>query len=160
MLLSPQHDVHSNEANCRQIAHRARDHLSQKRPRFPVSAVQHEQITRLFIEMCANGNVEGVVALLADEAILYSDGGGKVSAAMCPILSAQKIARMIFGILRKAPANIQFALHSVNGRLGIVTYLDGKPDQTMTFDIRDQRIRAIYVVRNPDKLGDVPPLEA
>lgn len=152
--------VHKSEANCRQIAHRAHDHISQKRPRFPVSAQEHEHITHQFIKMCVNGDVEGLVALLADEAILYSDGGGKVKAALRPVLGAERVARLIFGVLSKAPTNIQIALHTINGQLAIVTYVGGKLEQTMTFDIRENRIHTIFVVRNPDKLGDVPPSDS
>lgn len=151
--------VHKSEANCRQIAHRAHDNITRQRPRFPVSAEQHEYITRQFIEMCMHGNVEGLIALLADEAILYSDGGGRVKAAMRPIFGAQKVARLIFGILRNAPSNVQYGLRTVNGHTGIVTYIDGKTDQVVTLDIRENQIQTIYVVRNPDKLRDVPPLE-
>jgi RNA polymerase sigma-70 factor (ECF subfamily) len=151
--------VNKSEANCRQIAHRAHDNISQKRPRFPVSAEEHEHITRQFIEMCANGDVAGLIALLADEAILYSDGGGKVKAAMRPVFGAEKIARFVFGVLRTSLPNLRFDVRSVNGRTGIVLYIEGRLEQVMTFSIGDHRIQGMFVARNPDKLRDVPPLE-
>jgi RNA polymerase sigma-70 factor (ECF subfamily) len=147
--------VNKSEANCRQIAHRAHENISQKRGRFPVTSEEHEHITQQFIQMCATGDVQGLVALLADEAILYSDGGGKVKAAIRPVVGAEKIARFVFGVLRKAPPTTQIEVNTINGRIGLVTSIGGRREQVMTFDIRDNRIQSILVVRNPDKLGDL-----
>jgi RNA polymerase sigma-70 factor (ECF subfamily) len=147
--------INKSEANCRQIAHRAHENISQKRGRFPVTSEEHEHITQQFIQMCATGDVQGLVALLADEAILYSDGGGKVKAAIRPVVGAEKIARFVFGVLRKAPPTTQIEVNTINGRIGLVTSIGGRREQVMTFDIRDNRIQSILVVRNPDKLGDL-----
>lgn len=147
--------VNKSEANCRQIVHRAHDHISKKRGRFEVTPEEHEAITRRFIEMCATGDVQGLVSLLADEAILYADGGGKVKSAIRPVYGAAKVARFVFGVLRKLPPSAQIEVKTVNGRLAIVTSIDGNLEQVLTLDIRDNHIQNIFIVRNPDKLADL-----
>jgi RNA polymerase sigma-70 factor, ECF subfamily len=97
-----------------------------------------------------------MVALLAQDATLYSDGGGKAKAAQKPIHGALSIARFLIGIRRQA-AEMGFELRPtlVNGRTGFVTLVEGRPYSVFSLDTEPGRIRGIYVVVNPDKLARV-----
>ncbi len=150
--------IERSEANCRQLVKRARDHIAARRPRFATSPEQHEQMTLQFINACASGDLQGLLALLADDVVEYSDGGGKVLAALNPIYGADKVARLIFGLLQKAPPGFTSRLARLNGQLGVVNYLDGHPYNVAMLDVIDGRIQAIYIVVNPDKLKRIPNL--
>jgi len=152
--------VGKSEANCRQIARRAKQSVAARRPRFESSPEQEERLIEGFLEACLGGDVEGLVSLLSEDVTLWSDGGGKTRAALNPIHGADKVSRFFSGILRKAPPGLVVRWARVNGRTGLVGYFeDGSPQSVTTFDAAEGRIRAIRLVINPEKLGSVPPLE-
>jgi RNA polymerase sigma-70 factor, ECF subfamily len=153
------HLVGKSEANCHQIARRARGYIAAQRPRFERSPEQEERLTERFIEACMDGDMEGLLGLLAEDLILWSDGGGKVRAALNPIRGSDKVARFFMGILGKAPPGLVIRQTKVNGHPGIIGYYaDGQPQSVTTFDIADECIRAIHILVNPEKLGNVPDL--
>jgi RNA polymerase sigma-70 factor (ECF subfamily) len=153
------HLVGKSEANCRQIARRARGYVAAQRPRFERSPEQEERLTESFLEACMDGDMEGLLGLLAEDIILWSDGGGKVRAALNPIRGSDKVARFFMGILGKAPPGLVVRQTKVNGQPGIIGYYaDGQPQSVTTFDIADECIRAIHILVNPEKLGNVPDL--
>jgi RNA polymerase sigma-70 factor (ECF subfamily) len=153
------HLVGKSEANCRQIARRARGYIAAQRPRFERSPEQEERLTESFLEACMDGDMEGLLGLLAEDIILWSDGGGKVRAALNPIRGSDKVARFFMGILGKAPPGLVVRQTKVNGQPGIIGYYaDGQPQSVTTFDIADECIRAIHILVNPEKLGNVPDL--
>ena len=153
------HLVGKSEANCRQIARRARGYVAAQRPRFERSPEQEERLTESFLEACMDGDMEGLLGLLAEDIILWSDGGGKVRAALNPIRGSDKVARFFMGILGKAPPGLVVRQTKVNGQPGIIGYYaDGQPQSVTTFDIAEERIRAIHILVNPEKLGNVPSL--
>ncbi|MBE0690456.1 MAG: hypothetical protein IH587_10095, partial [Anaerolineae bacterium] len=99
------------------------------------------------------GDLDGLVDLLAEDAVSYSDGGGKVAAATRPVHGATSVARFFLGLLRK-PIELRYETAIINGQPGIVGYsADGQRRLALTLDIAEGRIRGIYNVRNPDKLG-------
>ncbi|HEY0070065.1 MAG TPA: RNA polymerase sigma-70 factor [Chloroflexia bacterium] len=153
--------VNKSEANCRQMVRRAQQHLAERRPRFSATPEQREQLTRTFMQTCTNGDMDGLLSLLTQDIVLYSDGGGKVQAALKPIYGPDKVARFIFGVLSKLPPGADFAVKtaSVNGQPGIVTYLDDEPNTVVSLDIAEGRIQGIYITVNPDKLQHIPPIE-
>lgn len=144
--------VGKSEANCRQITHRAQQRVRERRPRFHATHEQQERVTQEFMQACANGNLQGLMAMLTDNAVLMSDGGGKAQAARNPIYGPNNIARFILGILAKAPPNISVRLDEVNGQPGIVTFVDGQPNAVLVLDVQDEQIRGVHIVANPDKL--------
>lgn len=150
--------VGKSEANCRQIARRARKRIAAGRPRFEPSSKHHEQLTLQFLHTCANGDMQNMIQLLADDVVLYSDGGGKVVAARKPLHGANNVARFLLAIYRKAPPNTTSQLTQLNAQPGLIVYIDGTPYVTFTFHIVEERIQGIYTVSNPDKLQNVPPL--
>ena len=143
-----------NEAACRQLATRARANVAAARPRFKPSEDESRRITQAFMAAAATGNAKGLAQLLAKDAALYSDGGGKVNAAMRPILGGERIAQFLVAVLRAhpPPADVRVRYTHVNGLPGFVIETGDGILQTDAFDIRDGKIVAIYSVRNPDKL--------
>lgn len=147
--------IDAGEANCRQIVHRARARVQAERPRFAASAAEHNALLQRFTAACADGDLDGLIGLFADDITLWSDGGGKAKAARNPIDGADSVARFLLGILRKAPAGTTAALAEINGEPGIVTYVDGRPFGVLTLEIENRRIRRIAVMVNPDKLAQI-----
>jgi len=144
--------VGKSEANCRQLGHRARAYVAARRPRFDTSVEQQERLTRQFLQACTTGDLPSLVATLADDITLWSDGGGKVRAAPRPIHGADAVGRFLLGVLRKAPPGIETRAAEVNGQPGLVSYLDGQPVGVLLFDIADDRIQGLRFVVNPEKL--------
>ncbi|OGO50242.1 MAG: RNA polymerase subunit sigma-70 [Chloroflexi bacterium RBG_16_68_14] len=149
-----------SEVNCRQIARRARRHLAAREHRFDASSEEVERITRRFVLAATNGDIAGLLGLLADDATLWSDGGGQVASAINPVYGAMNIARFFIGLAKKTPPGFAARVASVNGQPGIVTYVNSQPESVITGEIAGGRIRAIHIVRNPGKLQRVPPLKA
>jgi RNA polymerase sigma-70 factor (ECF subfamily) len=133
--------------------------MAARRPRFESSPEQEESLTQSFLAACLDGDMEGLLALLSEDATLYSDGGGKTRAALNPIRGAEKVARFLAGILDKVPPGFVVRRTRVNGHPGLVGYFgDGSPHSVTTLEVVDENIRAIHLVVNPEKLASVPPL--
>lgn len=152
--------VGKSESNCRQISRRARRAVAARRPRFESSPEQERRLADGFLAVCLEGDMDGLLAMLSEDAVLYSDGGGKTRAALNPIRGAANVARFFSGILGKAPPDLVIRRTPINGRPGFVAYFgDGRPQSATTFEVARGRIRTIHLVVNPDKLGGIPPLE-
>jgi len=144
-----------SEPNCRQLVSRAEEHVLARRPRFETDAGEAERITVAFLQACSSGDVNGLVQLLAADAVAYSDGGGKATAARVPIEGAERIAHFFVAIVKKVPAGVELRGVRVNGRPGVMTLHDGRVTSVLTLDIRDGRIASCFVIVNPDKLARV-----
>ena len=145
--------VGKSEANTRQILTRARGRLRESHPRFTVSRRESEAVVQQFRHACVTGNVEELMAVLHADATLVADGGGKALAATRPVLGADRIAEFaldIVGKIRWSESDPQIV--TINGAPGLLLRHPIFGNGTYSFDIADGRIRAIYVVRNPDKL--------
>jgi RNA polymerase sigma-70 factor (ECF subfamily) len=144
-----------SEPNCRQLVSRAEEHIRSRRPRFDPAPGEAERLTGEFLQACTTGDLGGLVRILADDAVLYSDGGGKVLAARAPIRGADRVARFFLGVLKKTTAALEVRHVRVNGRPGVVVLEGGQVADVITLDVADGRIRTCFVVRNPDKLARV-----
>lgn len=144
------------EPACRQLVARARRRVHQRRPRYEVSPEEHARLLNEFLHASAAGNLDGLVGLLAEDAVLHTDGGGVVTAARNPILGADRVARWIVGVMEKAPPGLTSAIETVNGLPGIVMRLDGSLFGVGSFEVRDGRIHDIYIQVNPAKLAAGP----
>jgi RNA polymerase sigma-70 factor, ECF subfamily len=146
-----------SEAACRQLAARAREHIEAGRPRFPASREEGHRLATAFRNAAESGDADALKQLLAEDAVLYSDGGGKRPAALNPIYGAQNIVRFVAGVTRKTPSlrATQLRAATVNGLAGFVMREPDGSINTMAFDHRDGHIIAIYLVRNPEKLRHV-----
>jgi RNA polymerase sigma-70 factor (ECF subfamily) len=142
-----------SEAATRQLAARARDHVREERPRFETTDEAREKLTGAFHAAIVNGDLETISRMLAQDAVFYSDGGGKRAAALNPIYGKDKITRFIYGISRKRspiqPEQIE-RVH-LNGLPGFVLHTD-EGVETLALEIAGEQVVAIYAVRNPDKL--------
>jgi len=148
-----------SEANCRQILRRARQHVSEARPRFKASSEERSNLLERFLRATSHGDMDGLVELLASDVVLHSDGGGKALAVPNLIFGSDKVARGILGSLEKlVPRNLLTRTVLINGQPGIVSYLNGKPYSVLTLDTSEGRIWAIYVMTNPEKLAHLPKL--
>jgi RNA polymerase sigma-70 factor, ECF subfamily len=141
------------EAACRQLATRARRAVRDERPAPVATPDSHARLLMAFSEAVASGNVARLADLLRDDAVAITDGGGRKTAALNPIMGADKIARFFIGLAGKnAGHDIRLEPAMINGAIGALLYLDGELDHTLSMAIDGERIAAIYVVRNPDKL--------
>ncbi len=145
--------VGKSETNCRQRVSRAKAHLAERRPRFRPTSEQHGKMLWQFGQALTNGDLPGLIALLTDDIVSYSDGGGKVSAATHPVYGPAKVARLYLGLMQKTPPGLTYIPGHANGQPVIISYLDGKLFNVLALDLApDGRICGIYNVLNPDKL--------
>ena len=150
--------VDKSEANCRQLMTRAKKHVGAERTRFSADRTQATRLVERFTRAAAEGDVDGLVAALAEDITLWADGGGKVpGAALQPIHGAQAVARFVVGIMaRFVPAGTAVRPATLNGQPGFIAYAAGRPQAALVFDVRGERIHAVYAIGNPDKLARLP----
>ncbi|CUS45287.1 MAG: sigma-70 family RNA polymerase sigma factor [Pseudomonadota bacterium] len=143
-------------AAVRQMAVRARKHVQTARPRYPVEQAEADRIARAFFAAARDGDVATLQTMLAEDVAVYSDGGGRVLAFRNPILGVAKVLRMFAGLARKHVYRpVMLKPVSIDGLPGYVSIDRGQLLQTTALEIRDGRIAAIYIMRNPDKLAHV-----
>jgi RNA polymerase sigma-70 factor, ECF subfamily len=151
--------VERSEAACRQLAVRARRHMDAGRPRFEADRKEREELAGRFFEAFWAGDVDGLRELLAADAHLVGDGGGKAP-QWKRISGAAKVARLLAAMPELfVKIGVAMESHEVNGQPGaIFRDRDGKVVSTMALDILDGQVQAIRSVTNPDKLGHVGPV--
>ncbi|PSC03081.1 RNA polymerase sigma factor SigJ [Alsobacter soli] len=144
-------------AAVRQLAVRARRNVQAARPRFPVEREQGERIARAFFAASTTGDTATLRTLLAENAVLRSDGGGKVLAFINPITGLNRLLRLYEAVRSKWGEGWAQLLEPVwiDGLPGYVSRERGDVLQTTALAIEDGRITAIYITRNPDKLRHV-----
>jgi RNA polymerase sigma-70 factor (ECF subfamily) len=146
-----------SEAAVRQLAARAKAHVREARPRYAVDRAAAERLARAFLEASATGDAHALGALLAEDAVMVSDGGGKRTAALRLIVGRAEIIdlyqRLAWRGSWRAPQFAGLRLARINGLPGVVLDLADGPQTIALEPGPDGRIAAIYSVRNPDKLG-------
>lgn len=149
--------LQKSETNCRKIFSRAKDKLQQERSSLPVNSVKAEPFVAAFMEAAASGNFGKLVTLLTEEAVLISDGGGKVRAAIFAINSRDRVMAFLQGVIPKTFLGDAQQIAVVNGQAGIIIMKGGKPRSVISFQLDESRQRAqrIFVMLNPDKLKHV-----
>jgi RNA polymerase sigma-70 factor, ECF subfamily len=152
--------VGKSEDNCRQIAARARRHVEAGRPRFEPSRRQREELARRFFAAVEKGDTEGLVGMLAADAVLEGDGGGKVPALAAPAAGARRVARFLTGLARRGRAVGMGARPvEVNGHPGLlITDPEGRVLGVLALDIAEGRVRTVRSIANPDKLRHLGPV--
>jgi RNA polymerase sigma-70 factor, ECF subfamily len=149
--------IDRTEVACRQLATRARRAVREARPAPPAPPDNHARLLSAFGEAVVSGDVSRLAGMLREDAIALTDGGGRKTAALNPIKGADKIARFFVSLAAKnADRNVRIEPAVINGILGALIYIDGKVDHSVSMAIDGERIAAIYIVRNPDKLRHVP----
>lgn len=142
-------------AAVRQIAHRARAHVEARRPRVSVSAEEARAVLDAFRRAVETGDPQAMLAVLAPDVVLVSDGGGVKQAALRPITGSDKVTRFIAGGLRKTGAVLTSEPTVLNGNPALVLYVDGEFDGVLAARVQDGLITGMYIVRNPNKLTRV-----
>jgi len=145
--------VGKSPAAVRQIGHRAREHVAARRPRMEVSRDEQQEVVERFLAAVRQGNLQGLLEVLAPDVVLVADGGGVVQAVVNPVMGAKKVANLLSPFSRLAPtAEIMPVL--LNGTVGArIVGIDDGYDTAVSFVVQDHRISRIYAVRNPAKLG-------
>ena len=143
------------EAACRQLLSRARKRIDADRPRFDADAERRDALATRFIDAARGGDLDGLVALLADDVVLVGDGGGKARALPRPFVGADAVGKALSGFVRIGIAQ-GFTLEParVNGQPGLLARdRDGALAAVMSLDVADGRIARVNSVVNPDKLA-------
>lgn len=139
-----------SESAVRQMVHRARTRIHADRPRVPVPPGEHERLVERFRTALAEDDAAGVIALLSPDVELVSDGGGRTSAARRRVVGPDRVSRMVLGVARKF--HLRFALTYLNGEAALLAVHDGAIVSAYTFENDGGAIRAVHIMRNPDKL--------
>jgi len=152
--------VGRSEAACRQLAVRARRHVDAGRPRFEADRREREKLAAQFFSALREGNVDGLQELLAADAQLAGDSGGKAPALARSIIGAEKVARVLASVFPwLVRIDVTLEPREVNGQPGaIFRARDNKVLFTWTLDVLDGRIQTIRSVSNPDELRHVGPV--
>lgn len=149
--------VNKDEAACRQIVSRAQQRLHAEKARFHATREQQQKLTQRFLQACSTGDLDGLLALLAEDIVLQTDTGGAIPhAARKPVRGAKTVATYLLNILKVVPAGLTWRIGEVNGQIGIFTYVDMKPFSVMSFHVVDDRIQNIFNLMNPEKLKHIP----
>lgn len=140
------------EPAVRQLAGRARKHVDERRPRYEVDPAQRRDLTERFLAAAAEGDLEGLMSLLAPNARLVGDSGGLSQAPLRVLDSADKVGRFLIGAAKKGVPDISFRFLEINGGFAALALSAGKPDSVFQLDVVDGRIQCVYILRNPEKL--------
>lgn len=134
----------------RQIAHRAREHVTARRPRMPVSSAEQQEAVNRFLTAIEHGDLRGLLDILAPDVVVVADSGGLVPAARRPIQGAERVAGLLVTGLRSVTFETQTVW--LNGTPGVRLDIDGQIDTAVSLAVEDGRITRIYAIRNPQKL--------
>ncbi|MBO3083070.1 RNA polymerase sigma-70 factor [Cellulomonas sp. zg-ZUI188] len=138
----------------RQIAHRAKGHVSARRPRIRVVRSEHEEVVQRLVTALNTGDLQGLMDVLAPDVVAVSDSGGKApGAARRPVVGAERLARYLLGAMAKAGDTLVAVPTWVNGQAGIRMERDGQLVGVAGFAVADGRVTRAYAIANPDKLG-------
>jgi RNA polymerase sigma-70 factor, ECF subfamily len=148
-----------SEATCRQMVHRSQERVRQQRPRFAVPKDVHRELLTRFMQAAGSGDRAAMKALLSEDVEIIADGGGKVSSFLRILRGAGRIAGVYWSLEHKFPKLVTYRHAQVNGEPGLLRYVDGKLESAQSFVIDDDRIVAIFIMRNPDKLVSIPASE-
>lgn len=147
--------VEKSEPNCRQIFARARKRIDQGKPRFEVDRAHGSELAERFVTAFRRGDLQGLIELLAADAVFYGDGGGKGRGLPRPVYGRERIGRLLAAFLREGQALGASAQPTlVNGEPGVINFdQDGALINVMALEVADGQVQAIRSIINPDKLG-------
>ena len=135
---------------CRQLGARARKHVEERRQRFDADLRHGRELTDRFLVACATGDLSGLLSMLSDDVVVWTDGGGKVRAAMRPVVGPHRSSRFLVNVAKKVRGVPQSTV--LNGQPATVFVQGGVIVAALVLDIMDGSIVGVRVVTNPDKL--------
>ncbi|MER0443824.1 RNA polymerase sigma-70 factor [Streptomyces sp. Edi4] len=145
--------VGKTEVTVRQIAYRARRHVHARRRRFEPESEASREIVRRFLLATSEGEIQGLMDLMAPDVVQIADGGGKVFAARRPVTGHADVARFVLGVARTSITATTRIEHATYNGMPAARFLnDGELDWLVAFEIHDGKITGLYAMRNPDKL--------
>jgi RNA polymerase sigma-70 factor (ECF subfamily) len=152
--------VGKSEANSRQLATRARRHLEESRRRFDASRQEQQELAERFFAAVTDGDVDGLVDLLAADVVVYGDGGGKAPQWTVPIVGADKVSRLFAGVGRTmGELGVRMQLREINGQPGALVFdPDGQITNVFVLDVADGVVQTVRSIINPDKLRHLGPV--
>jgi RNA polymerase sigma-70 factor (ECF subfamily) len=142
-----------SEEACRKLVSRARERVRTNRPRHKATAEQHRELIAKFSEAVLAQDSSRLMSLFAPDVIFYSDGGGRVPAAINPVFGADHVTRLVLGLARKGLTDPKVEAGEVNGQFALIISEAAGLHSVVTADVADGRITAVYVLRNPEKLA-------
>jgi RNA polymerase sigma-70 factor (TIGR02957 family) len=144
-----------SEAAVRQMAHRAREHVQARQPRFDADRAAQREVTERFFAAVGGGDLEALLEALAPDVVLISDGGGRTRAALRPITGADKVARWLVAVAQQGASipDLRMEVTEVNGWPAVVGWSGTVPFGSISLTVADGRIGQVLVVVNPDKLA-------
>jgi RNA polymerase sigma-70 factor (TIGR02957 family) len=146
--------VGKTPAAVRQIAHRAKEHVSARSPRVRVVRSEHEKAVERLVAALNTGNIQGLMDILAPDVVSVADSGGKVrGAARRPIVGADRLSRYLVGGMAKAGGTLAVTTMRVNGRLAFRMEQDGQLVAVASVTVENGLVTQIFSTANPDKLG-------
>ena len=145
--------LEKSPANCRQIFHRARQALQDKRARFEPEPQRQRQLLLSFLSASQAGDMTALTSLLAQDAVSWSDGGGKVQSNLKPIHGQQAVARFWLSVARKNQRPLTFTLAEINGSPAILFWEEGSLAVVISLTLSAVGIQEIYALLNPEKLA-------
>ena len=145
--------LEKSPANCRQIFHRARQALQDKRARFEPEPQRQRQLLLSFLAASQAGDLAALTSLLAQDAVSWSDGGGKVQTNLKPIYGQQAVARFWLSVTSKTPRPLTFTLAGVNGSPALLCWDEGNLAGVISLALSAGGIQEIYALLNPEKLA-------
>ncbi|MET9165938.1 RNA polymerase sigma-70 factor [Streptomyces cellulosae] len=146
------------EAAVRRLAARARRHVDERRPRYDVDPARRRDLTERFLDAAAGGDLAGLMELLAPDVRFVGDSGGKARAPLRVLDGADHVGRFFVGVAGKGLPDVSVRTVELNGGPAVLVLSGGKPDTVVQIDADGDRIRTVYVVRNPDKLAGLTAL--
>lgn len=149
-----------SDVSARQLAHRAREHVQARRPRFEVDPGQQREVTRRFLDAAVGGDLDRLLTVLAPDVTLVSDGGGQVKAALRPVTGAAKVARFIAAISARPYRGFEISemnleLAEINGAPGALVMAGGRTIIAISWLVAGGQVTAIQIISSPDKLAAI-----
>jgi RNA polymerase sigma-70 factor (ECF subfamily) len=145
--------LEKSPVNCRQIFHRAKQALQEQRTRFHTEPQRQRQLLLGFLSASQAGNMDALTSLLAQDAVTWADGGGKVQSIPRPIYGQQAVARFWASVARSSPQPLTYTLDEVNGAPALLAWDEGNLAVVISLTPNDTGIQEIYALLNPEKLA-------
>jgi len=143
------------QAACRQLVSRAKTQLRDRRPRFAVPRETHHRLLRTFAQVLEQGDFAGIHALLAEDAVLMGDGGGRVVSFPRPLVGGRRIAQLFLAASLRYKNELRMELAVLNEQWALLRFIEGHLESALMFELDGERIARIYAQRNPDKLARI-----
>lgn len=140
-------------ANCRKIFSRLKQKLTPEMPDMQMDYEQQKVLFETFLKAVETEDSATLLKLLSPDVILYSDGGGKVRAALRPIVTSKNVIAFLLGVAKKAPPTVRMELANINGEWGVIVYRGEQVYSVNTMHLKEGKIAALYLILNPDKLS-------